>query len=117
MGNDAMDESKISLRVPAEKLTIEIEMDPMISPVEADAFGICTAQLIDYSIDQGKSRPKVKIRKKCLRSQSTSQLPQLGNGGLCRTKGLIVTKGMRKVHSSSSCYRMSSEEEQDTKVK
>ena len=68
-------------------------------------------------INGGKSRPKVKIRKKCLRSQSTSQLPQLGNGGLGRTKGLILTKGMRKVHSSASCYQMTSVEEQDMKVK
>lgn len=69
-------------------------------------------------IDNAKGRPKVKIRRKCLRSQSTSQLPQLnGNGGLVRKKGLILTKGMRKVHSSSSCYQMDSVEEDAMKVR
>lgn len=56
----------------------------------------------------GRKKPKVKIRRKCLRTQSTSELPQLGVGGL--------TKGIRKVHSSSSFHRMSSLEEPSLKV-
>ena len=54
---------------------------------------------------QGRKRPKVKVRRKCLRTQSTSELPQLTNGGL--------TKGIRRVHSSSSFYRMTALEETD----
>ena len=54
---------------------------------------------------EGRKRPKVKVRRKCLRTQSTSELPQLNNGGL--------TKGLRRVHSSSSFYRMTALEEPD----
>ena len=59
-------------------------------------------------LTDGHKRPKVKIRRKCLRTQSTSELPQLGNGGL--------KKGMRKVHSSSSCYKMAPIEDSNIKV-
>ena len=55
--------------------------------------------------EQVRKRPKVKVRRKCLRTQSTSELPQLTNGGL--------TKGIRRVHSSSSFYRMTALEESD----
>ena len=55
--------------------------------------------------EEGRKRPKVKVRRKCLRTQSTSELPQLTNGGL--------TKGIRRVHSSSSFYRMTALEETD----
>ena len=58
--------------------------------------------------EEVRKRPKVKVRRKCLRTQSTSELPQLGNGGL--------TKGIRKVHSSSSFCRMTSLEEPNLKV-
>ena len=56
-----------------------------------------------------KRRPNVKIQRKCLRTQSTSELPQLNNGGL--------TKGLRKVHSSSNFYRITAMEDLSTVVK
>ena len=55
-----------------------------------------------------KRRPNVKIQRKCLRTQSTSELPQLNNGGL--------TKGLRKVHSSSNFYRITAMEDLSTMV-